>query len=124
MKEPKKITEFIAERLRRFAKIKFSTIKGLADAMKMSDVALRTNYLSGRSIPGGKVLMLLDGLGCDIKWLLTGIGVGPDMDEQEMQNYLEFLEKETTFIKLRLDTYREVKRQFEEKKKKEGVSEQ
>jgi len=61
----------IGERIRIFAKRKFGTLKGLADAMDISPQQLQ-QYISGKREPGSKALIKLLRLGCDINWLLGG----------------------------------------------------
>ncbi|MCF8260988.1 MAG: helix-turn-helix domain-containing protein [Melioribacteraceae bacterium] len=66
-----KIQLGIGERIRIFAKRKFGTLKGLADAMEISPQQLQ-QYISAKREPGSKILIKLLRLGCDINWLLGG----------------------------------------------------
>lgn len=61
----------IGERIRIFAKRRFSTLKALADAMEISPQQLQ-QYISGHREPGSKILIKLLKLGCNINWLLGG----------------------------------------------------
>lgn len=54
-------------------------------------------------------------------WLLTGLGFPPDMDERDMESYIDHLESELKTVKERLKLYREVKRQLVEKMRADGV---
>lgn len=65
------IQKGIGERIRVFAKKKYSTLKKLADEMGISPQQLQ-QYISGKREPGSKILLRLFKLGCDINWLLTG----------------------------------------------------
>lgn len=57
-------------RLKEFAKSKFGKLDLLANALDMSPQSLQS-YLTGRSLPGTKLLSKLAELGCDINWLLN-----------------------------------------------------
>ena len=61
----------IGQRIRVFAKRKYTTLKNLADAMNISPQQLQ-QYISGNREPGSKILIRFMKLGCDINWLLGG----------------------------------------------------
>lgn len=61
----------IGERIRIFAKRKYSTLKALADAMDISPQQLQ-QYISSNREPGSRILIKFMKLGCDINWLLGG----------------------------------------------------
>lgn len=61
----------IGNRIRIFAKKKYSTLKKLAEAMEISPQQLQ-QYVSGKREPGSKILAKLMRLGCDINWILGG----------------------------------------------------
>ncbi len=61
----------IGERIRIFAKKKYSTLKNLASAMGISPQQLQ-QYISGNREPGSRILIRFLRLGCDINWLLGG----------------------------------------------------
>ena len=61
----------IGERIRLFAKRKYTTLKKLSDAMEISPQQLQ-QYISGKREPGSRILIKLLKLGCDINWLLGG----------------------------------------------------
>jgi transcriptional regulator with XRE-family HTH domain len=103
----------LTKRLRRFALAKYGSINALAKALGTQGGSLRSNYLSGKSVPGGEMLAKLHSLGCDPTWLLTGIGPAPDMDEPEMVMYIQWLGNTLQRQTDRLQLYRELKRQFE-----------
>lgn len=68
--ESKKI---VGNRLKEFAEAFYGNMAGLARKLGVSQ-AYFTSYISGRSLPGGEVLIELYNLGCNINWLLTGQG--------------------------------------------------
>ncbi|MBN1301075.1 MAG: helix-turn-helix transcriptional regulator [Melioribacteraceae bacterium] len=61
----------IGNRIRIFAKRKYSTLKKLAEAMDISPQQLQ-QYISGNREPGSRILIKFMRLGCDINWLLGG----------------------------------------------------
>lgn len=63
----------VGKRLRNFAIDNFGSIENLAKVMGVTSTTLKSNYISGRSIPGGAFLFKLYRLGCDINWLLSGV---------------------------------------------------
>lgn len=63
----------VGKRLRNFAIDNFGSIENLAKVMGVTSTTLKSNYISGRSIPGGAFLFRLYRLGCDINWLLSGV---------------------------------------------------
>lgn len=63
----------VSKRLREFGDT-FNTMKQFAEALNISQQTLSSGYLNGRSLPGAELLLQLQTLGCDIKWLLTGEG--------------------------------------------------
>jgi transcriptional regulator with XRE-family HTH domain len=61
----------IGQRIRIFAKRKYTTLKNLAEAMDISPQQLQ-QYISGNREPGSRILIKFMKLGCDINWLLGG----------------------------------------------------
>lgn len=61
----------IGLRMKEFAQKNFGTIDALAKLLDMEPTNLRTNYIKGKSVPGGAILKRMALLGCDIHWLLT-----------------------------------------------------
>lgn len=59
------------KRLKEFAK-SHGGVGKLAKTLDMSIQALSGAYISGKNLPGAEILAKLNGLGCDINWLLTG----------------------------------------------------
>ncbi len=66
-----KLKGAIGQRIRIFAKRKYSTLKALAEAMEISPQQLQ-QYISGNREPGSRILIRFMKLGCDINWLLGG----------------------------------------------------
>jgi transcriptional regulator with XRE-family HTH domain len=66
-----KLQVSIGERMRFFAKKKYTTLKKLAEAMQISPQQLQ-QYISGKREPGSRILARLLRLGCDVNWLLGG----------------------------------------------------
>jgi transcriptional regulator with XRE-family HTH domain len=65
------LAQLVGSRLRIFAKKYFKTIRGLANALSMTEQNL-SQYVKGKSLPGALLLLKLSEKGCDIHWLLTG----------------------------------------------------
>ena len=61
----------MGQRIRIFAKRKYTTLKNLADAMEISPQQLQ-QYISGNREPGSRILIRFLRLGCDVNWLLGG----------------------------------------------------
>lgn len=59
----------IGDRIRQFAGIKGTTLKGLAKQVGTSPQQLQ-QYVSGKQMPGAGILQRFEALGCDINWLL------------------------------------------------------
>lgn len=77
----------IADRVRLFGETKYNKIKDFANALEMTNSNLQ-QYLSGRVSPGANILIKLQELGCDINWLLTGLGSNPSEKlQQETMTY-------------------------------------
>ncbi len=86
-------TEFqivLGERLKIFAKQKFTTLKELADALGISPQQLN-QYTSGKREPGSKILSKLLELGCDINWLLTGQKISESYKILTLENEIKNL---------------------------------
>lgn len=73
-KSKNKLKREIGERIREFAEAKYKTIKGLAEAMGMSQQNLN-NYVNGKATPGANFMKKLSELGADISYILTGISM-------------------------------------------------
>ena len=84
----------IAERLKRFADSKAPSYAAFARDIGMHPSSFHSTYLKGRSIPGGELLIKLALLGCDLNWLLLGVGSPPDPEEEELREYIALLEKQ------------------------------
>lgn len=66
-----KLKSGIGERIRIFAKRKYNTLKGLANALDISPQQLQ-QYITNHREPGSKILIKFMKIGCDINWLLGG----------------------------------------------------
>jgi transcriptional regulator with XRE-family HTH domain len=64
-----KLKNGIGERIRVFAKRKYNTLKGLANALGISPQQLQ-QYITNNREPGSKILIKFMKVGCDINWLL------------------------------------------------------
>lgn len=84
----------IGHRIKLFAYEKFGTIEDLAKALNVSASSLKTNYLSGKSLPGSQLLYDLMNVGCDIKWLFTGIRIDISKGEENLVKELEYFKEE------------------------------
>jgi transcriptional regulator with XRE-family HTH domain len=93
----------IAKRLRRFGKSNSVTMKNFAEELGMSPSSLNSGYLSGRSIPGGEILIKLALMGCDLHWLLLGFGLPPEPTTEELEEHIEYLERRLSALKTRRD---------------------
>ena len=117
IKTHKSDKKLIAAKLRAFGDAKFNRIKDFAEALGMSDSALQSSYLNGRSIPGGEILAKLNKLGCDINWLLSDqvdysnistIMSGSNQNEPPVpymsdKDRIKLLEDENQKLKLKID---------------------
>lgn len=65
--------EEIGARIKQFAKEVYGNQSELAKALGVSDVQL-SQWVSGAVGQGQKILVPLARLGCNVHWLLTGIG--------------------------------------------------
>lgn len=79
----------IANRLRLFAEKRYNRNKDLAADLEMSPSGL-SQAMSGTYPPGEQLLIKLARLGCNVHWLLTGVGdwqVGSsDMEARRLSN--------------------------------------
>lgn len=66
------LNHHIAARFREEIIEKFEKIDMFASMIGMEPSNLRTSYLSGKSIPGGKLLLLMIKLGLNVNYILTG----------------------------------------------------
>lgn len=87
----------ISKRLRRFGKVKFGTMAAFAAELGMSPSALNASYLSGRSMPGGEIMLKLLLMGCDINWLLIGVGRAPNPNPEEIQRWIDYCEAQSKY---------------------------
>jgi transcriptional regulator with XRE-family HTH domain len=62
----------IAKRFKQYLIEKYGSIEKGAEAINKSSQSLRSNYLSGNSLPGAELISDLIKDGCDINWLLLG----------------------------------------------------
>lgn len=77
----------VGHRIRVFGYEKFGSIDALADALDIHPSSLKSNYISGKSLPGAQLLYNLMQLGCDLHWLFTNKKAGViDKDELEKEN--------------------------------------
>lgn len=67
--DEEKLKNGIGERIRVFAKRKYNTLKGLANALGISPQQLQ-QYITNNREPGSKILIKFMKVGCDINWLL------------------------------------------------------
>lgn len=67
--DEEKLKNGIGERIRVFAKRKYNTLKGLANALEISPQQLQ-QYITNNREPGSKILIKFMKVGCDINWLL------------------------------------------------------
>lgn len=61
----------VGQRIRAFAKSRFGSMKGLAEALKISPQAL-SPYANNKLLPGARMQQKFRAIGCDIEWLMTG----------------------------------------------------
>lgn len=102
----------IAARLRRFGVARFGTMAELAKAMDMTGAALNSSYLSGRSLPGPKVLQRLHDVGCSADWLLFGVGLPPAPTADELKAYTDYLQELLKLWKQYRQALLEAEKQF------------
>lgn len=62
----------IGKRLRKWCEENFDSLQEAAKSLQMSPQSLNSNYLSGRSVPGPSILNLIDELGGDSRYIITG----------------------------------------------------
>lgn len=93
----------IAERLKRFSDSKAPSYAAFARDIGMHPSSFHSTYLKGRSIPGGELLIKLALMGCDLNWLLLGIGLPPDPEEDELAMYIGYLEKQLDLQRKKLE---------------------
>lgn len=77
----------IGIRLKRFAKSYFDSFAAMARALDIHPATLSSSYLSGRHFPGGELLIKLFHAGCDLGWLLTGEGLPPKPNTEELNDW-------------------------------------
>jgi len=65
------ITE-IGHRIKLFGERKFKSVAELSRKLHYKNRQQIYDYISGKSYPGGELLIKLAKLGCDINWLLLG----------------------------------------------------
>ena len=88
----------VALRLRRFGTTCCGTMRAFAQELDMTPAALSSSYLSGRSIPGGEILAKCFLLGCDVNWLLFGIGRYPEpMTLDERREWIDQCQKQVDY---------------------------
>jgi transcriptional regulator with XRE-family HTH domain len=77
----------VGHRIRVFAYEKYGSIDSLAKALDIHPSSLKSNYISGKSLPGAQLLYNLMQLGCDLHWLFTNRRFGQtDKDELLLEN--------------------------------------
>jgi transcriptional regulator with XRE-family HTH domain len=84
----------VAERLRQHLEKKYKTIEKAAEALHWSAKSLRSNYLSGNSLPGPEFISDLMNDGCDIDWLLHGKEKKPENLDKDISRIYDSLSKE------------------------------
>lgn len=62
----------IGERIKSFALENFGSLSEFCSKMEISLQTIYP-YINGKSLPGTKLLIKLQNLGCSIDWLLSGI---------------------------------------------------
>ncbi|MFH0735873.1 MAG: helix-turn-helix transcriptional regulator [bacterium] len=82
--------KILGERIKYFAKQKFSTLKELASALNISPQQLH-QYTSGKREPGCKILSKLLEIGCDINWLLSGSKISESYQILTLENEIKTL---------------------------------
>ncbi len=82
--------KILGERIKYFAKQKFSTLKELAFALGISPQQLH-QYTSGKREPGCKILSKLLEIGCDINWLLAGTKISESYKIMTLENQIKDL---------------------------------
>lgn len=65
--------EAIGNRLKQFASAQYGSVRQLAIAIGERPDNLQ-KYASGRHLCGARLLMKLVGAGCNVHWLLVGVG--------------------------------------------------
>jgi hypothetical protein len=93
-----------ADRLRRFIYSQYKTVDDCASDIGVSGDSLRSAYLSGKSIMGGEMLrrFYLHG-GLDPKYYLSGAGIPPKPTNEEIEEWIEQLNRELKFYTDLLD---------------------
>lgn len=94
------LTTQIADRLKEEIIRHFKSIDGFAKALDMHPSSLRSNYLSGKSIPGGKWLYRFANLGLDINYIL--LGKRPKSNNEkiaELETIIHILKNDLKFAK-------------------------
>ena len=59
-------------RLKNFLYEHFDSIDAAAKSLGTTVASLRNSYFNGKSLPGAEIILKLQQLGCDTKWLLEG----------------------------------------------------
>lgn len=93
-------TEFqkiLGERIKIFAKQKYTTLKELAKDLEISPQQLN-QYTTGKREPGCKILSKLLSLGCDINWLLSGTKLSESYKILLLENQIKELKETLTEI--------------------------
>ncbi len=89
--------KILGERIKIFAKQKYSTLKELAQALEISPQQLN-QYTTGKREPGCKILSKLLELGCDINWLLSGTKLSESYQILLLENQIKELKETLTEI--------------------------
>lgn len=73
--------------MKQFALSYFDSISAFARAIDLQPNSLHSNYFAGRHFPGAEMLIKLHLMGCDVTWLLTGEGLPPEPDKDELDRW-------------------------------------
>ena len=79
----------VGNRLKQFADARYGSYAEFARDIGMHPSGLHSNYFSGKHYPGAEILIKLHFFGCDVAWLLTGDGLGPEATDEEIDAWYE-----------------------------------
>lgn len=99
-----------SQRLKRFVDFKWGSQRRFAEDMRLSPQTINQSYFKETPFPGSELMAMLLMHGCDLNWLLGGIGLPPDPDRNEMKAWVEFCAKQAELWQKRI----ELEKSFEE----------
>ncbi len=104
--------QIIIDRLKRFARSQWPTMKVFAESLQISPGSLSSSLFSGRSLPSAEMLFKCSIFGLDINWLLTGRGRAPDPTVAEMKDWIQqcegWIKEYSRYVKTEEDAYAEI----------------